>query len=88
MALDLRQNFVSAQYLENKMIYFQQILYMDLYLQDLAPRQTENKSEKAIMVSLIQHFEVDFLWNSGIILKTFTHGLVVRKNVFGVWYQD
>ena len=34
------------------------------------------------MISLIQHFEADFLWkvslkilNSGIILKTFTHGL-------------
>ena len=27
MALDLRQNFFSAQYLENKMTYFQQILY-------------------------------------------------------------
>ena len=35
------------------------------------------------MISLIQHFEADFLWkvslkilNSGIILKTFTHGIV------------
>ena len=35
---------------------------------------------KAIIISLIQHFEADFLWkvslkilNSGIILKTFTH---------------
>ena len=25
-------------------------------------RQTENKSRKAIMISLIQHFEADFLW--------------------------
>ena len=36
MALDLRQNFVSAQYLENYLIYFHQILYMHLYWQDLA----------------------------------------------------
>ena len=35
------------------------------------------------MVSLIQHFETDFLWkvslkilNSGIILKTFTHAYI------------
>ena len=38
---------------------------------------------KAIMISLIQHFEADFLWkvslkilNSGIILKTFTHAIL------------
>ena len=37
------------------------------------------------MISLIQHFEADFLWkvslkimNSGIILKTFTHAFVVN----------
>ena len=36
------------------------------------------------MISLIQHFEADFLWkvslkilNSGIILKTFTHASVI-----------
>ena len=28
MALDLRQNFVIAQYLENKLTIFHQILYM------------------------------------------------------------
>ena len=38
--------------------------------------------KEAIIISLIQHFEADFLWkvnlkilNSGLILKTFTHGL-------------
>ena len=31
MALDLRQNFVSAQYLENKWTEFFQILYMHSY---------------------------------------------------------
>ena len=36
MALDLCQNFVSAQYLENQLIEFHQILYMDSYWQDLA----------------------------------------------------
>ena len=37
---------------------------------------------EAIIISLIQNFEADFLWkvslknrNSGLILKTFTHGL-------------
>ena len=40
------------------------------------------------MVSLIQHFEALKILNSGIFLKTFTHGLVARKNVFGVWDQD
>ena len=37
------------------------------------------------MISLIQHFEADFLWkvslkilNSGIILKTFTHAIIVN----------
>ena len=36
--------------------------------------------KEAIIISLIQHFEADFLWkvslkilNSGFILKTFTH---------------
>ena len=36
--------------------------------------------KEAIIISLIQHFEADFLWkvslkilNSGLILKTFTH---------------
>ena len=36
MALDLRQNFVSAQYLENKLTEFHQILNMHSYRQDLA----------------------------------------------------
>ena len=36
MALDLRQNFVSAQYLKNKLTDFHQILYMHWYWQDLA----------------------------------------------------
>ena len=36
MALDLRRNFVSSQYLENYLTYFHQILYMHLYWQDLA----------------------------------------------------
>ena len=31
MALDLRQNFVSTQYLENKILEFHQILYMNSY---------------------------------------------------------
>ena len=38
------------------------------------------------MISLIQHFEADFLWkvslkilNSGIILKTFTHEDMILK---------
>ena len=35
MALDLRQNFVSAHYLENKLIEFHHILYMHPYKQDL-----------------------------------------------------
>ena len=34
-ALDLRQNFISVQYLENKLTEFHQILYMHLYWQDL-----------------------------------------------------
>ena len=36
MALYLRQNFVSAQYLENKLACFHQILCMHSYWQDLA----------------------------------------------------
>ena len=36
MALYLCQNFVLAQYLENQLVEFHQILYMHLYLQDLA----------------------------------------------------
>ena len=36
MALDLRQNFVSAQYLENQLVEFHQILYMHSSGQDLA----------------------------------------------------
>ena len=36
MALDLSQNFVSAQYLENKLTEFHHILYMQSYWQDLA----------------------------------------------------
>ena len=39
---------------------------------------------EAIIISLIQHFEADFLWkvslkilNSGLILKTFTHAYTV-----------
>ena len=35
MALDLRQNFVTAQYLENILVDFHQILYMHSYGQDL-----------------------------------------------------
>ena len=35
MVLDLLQNFVSAQYLENKWTEFDQTLYNYLYLQDL-----------------------------------------------------
>ena len=36
MALYLRQNFVSTQYLENQLVEFHQILYMHLSWQDLA----------------------------------------------------
>ena len=36
MALSLRQNFVSAQYLENQSVEFHQILYMHSSWQDLA----------------------------------------------------
>ena len=36
MALYLRQNFVSAQYLENQLVEFHQILYMHSSWQDLA----------------------------------------------------
>ena len=36
MALDLLQNFVSSQYLENKVTQFHQILHMHSYWQDLA----------------------------------------------------
>ena len=36
IALYLRQNFVYAQYLENRSVEFHQIIYMHLYLQDLA----------------------------------------------------
>ena len=36
MACDLGQNFVSAHYLENKLIEFHLILYMHSYRQDLA----------------------------------------------------
>ena len=35
MALDLRQNFVSVQYLENKLTEFHKILHMHPYWQDL-----------------------------------------------------
>ena len=35
MALDLLQNFVSAQYLENQLVVFHQILYMHSSWQDL-----------------------------------------------------
>ena len=38
------------------------------------------------MISLIQHFEADFLWkvslkilNSGVIMKTFTHVICILK---------
>ena len=41
-------------------------------------------NKEAIIISLIQHFEADFIWkvslkilNSGLIMKTFTHGGVV-----------
>ena len=41
------------------------------------------------MISLIQHFEADFLWkvslkilNSGIILNTFTHGFAIIEGQF------
>ena len=47
-------------------------------------------NREAIIISIIQHFEADFLWkvslkilNSGLILKTFTHGVmitVVKQN--------
>ena len=47
--------------------------------------------KEAIIISLIQHFEADFLWkvslkilNSGLILKTSTHGLlqsIITKRV-------
>ena len=36
MAFYLRQNFVSAQYLENHLVEFHQILYMQLSWQDVA----------------------------------------------------
>ena len=36
MAFDLRQNLVSAQYFEDQLIAFHQILYMHSYWQDLA----------------------------------------------------
>ena len=36
VALDIRQNFVSAQYLENQLTEFYQILYAHQHLQDLA----------------------------------------------------
>ena len=36
MALDIRQNILSAQYLENKLTDFHQILYMHSYWQDLS----------------------------------------------------
>ena len=36
MALDLNQNFFSAQYLENKWTELHQILYMESYWQDLS----------------------------------------------------
>ena len=36
MALDARQNFVSAQYLENELIEFDQSLYAHYYWHDLA----------------------------------------------------
>ena len=42
--------------------------------------QDRNLIREAIMISLVQHFEADFLWkvslkilNSGMILKTITH---------------
>ena len=35
MALDLHLNFATAQYLENKLTEFHQILYMHSYCQDL-----------------------------------------------------
>ena len=50
----------------------------------------QKAKQKAIIVPLIQHFEVDFLWkvslkvlNSGLILKTFTHvyGCIARVSI-------
>ena len=48
--------------------------------------------KEAIIISLIQHFEADFLWkvslkilNSGLILKTFTHGILNKNNQGGFW---
>ena len=52
-------------------------------------KHTENTPREAIIIGLILHFKADFPWkvslkilNSGIILKTFTHG--VRELDFGL----
>ena len=50
MALDLRENFVSAQYLENKMVEFHQILCMHSSWQDLAWHVTHHFSHISIRV--------------------------------------
>ena len=47
------------------------------------------------MISLIQHFEADFLWkvslkilNSGLILKTFTHVNCFQNQCFEILIQE
>ena len=45
MALYLRQNFVSAQYLENQLVEFHQILYMHSSWQKLAWDVTRHFSQ-------------------------------------------
>ena len=49
---------------------------------------------EAIIISLIQHFEADFLWkvslkilNSGLILKTFTHAFRTKRVFNPVWMK-
>ena len=46
--LDLRQNVVSAQYLENQLIEFYQILYLHSSWQDLALKILTKKAKLAL----------------------------------------
>ena len=59
MALYLRQNFVSAQYLENQMVEVHQVLYMHLPWQNLAwdcYRSFSHMSTRVMALDLSQNF--------------------------------
>ena len=59
MALDLLQNFVSAHYLENKLVDFHQILYMhiiDKILLGIVTRHFSHICTRAMALDLRQNF--------------------------------